>query len=401
MRILFVSNYYPPIHSGGYELRAQLMADAFAKRGHSVQVLTSTDSVDAPRIEGHVRRQLPIYNHQQWKLKTWQYWQIEQQTRRIVQQTLRDFRPDVIYIWNMWHVPITACTTLEASHIPIIYQIDHNWLLEGERDNFWLYRWQQSVTSWRVALRNRLLQPLIQATGIPTRQRLRLDEIIFISSYRQQEHEKALPVGKNHLVYTGIPMPAQTRQRTDFDHLRLLFVARYLLPMKGVHTALEAFSQLASPHITLDIYGEYHEAFPDYNAQLAAQIEADEHVTLCGLLSHDDLVRIYQQYDALLFCSNSAEGMPLVIVEAFATGVPVIGSPAGGAAEMLMPEASLTYAINDATALADHIQRLHSDSNLWHTLSTGARHTAETVFNVQRALDETEAILEAAAHRKQ
>ena len=49
MKILLISNLYPPNAIGGYERLCAMIAEALASRGHAVQVLTSGPRGDRPR----------------------------------------------------------------------------------------------------------------------------------------------------------------------------------------------------------------------------------------------------------------------------------------------------------------------------------------------------------------
>src|SRR5437868_9212139 len=66
MKVLVLTNMYPPHHYGGYELSCRDVMDRFRARGHDVTVLTSTVRVggvaDPPdeRSRG-VRRDLQLY----------------------------------------------------------------------------------------------------------------------------------------------------------------------------------------------------------------------------------------------------------------------------------------------------------------------------------------------------
>jgi hypothetical protein len=60
MRLLFVSNRYPPHLTGGYEVVAQLVADGLRKRGHQIDILTSIYGVKQKVVEDNVHRLLHL-----------------------------------------------------------------------------------------------------------------------------------------------------------------------------------------------------------------------------------------------------------------------------------------------------------------------------------------------------
>ncbi|MFQ5772284.1 MAG: hypothetical protein ACE5HX_17245, partial [bacterium] len=58
MRILVISNLYPPYFVGGYELGCRDVVDGLKARGHHVKVLTSTYGVNKPEHDSEVYRWL-------------------------------------------------------------------------------------------------------------------------------------------------------------------------------------------------------------------------------------------------------------------------------------------------------------------------------------------------------
>lgn len=73
------------------------------------------------------------------------------------------------------------------------------------------------------------------------------------------------------------------------------------------------------PLLTFDIYGAGGEE--QRLRQIIDQAKAGDYITLCG---HQDLARVYQQYEAYLSASKS-EGFGLTLLEAIASGLPLIG----------------------------------------------------------------------------
>jgi len=59
MRILVISNMYPPHYHGGLELTTKDIVDGLSSLDHVVHVLTSTYKVDRPQTERNVWRWLP------------------------------------------------------------------------------------------------------------------------------------------------------------------------------------------------------------------------------------------------------------------------------------------------------------------------------------------------------
>ncbi|MEP6729724.1 MAG: glycosyltransferase family 1 protein [bacterium] len=89
------------------------------------------------------------------------------------------------------------------------------------------------------------------------------------------------------------------------------------------------------------------------------------------------LPALYASCDAFVFASVT-ETLGLVILEAMASGLPVIAAPAGGVKDSLRHhENGLAYAPGDARAFSWAMQRIAEDSTLRDRLAVGARRTAE------------------------
>jgi glycogen(starch) synthase len=108
MRLLFVSNLYPPYDIGGYEKHCREVTEGLCRRGHHVQVLTSRHGVAAPVQEGHIRHALFLESNLQ------RYEPIHFFTRRRGQErcnasepraVIASVVPDAILFWGMWNLP--------------------------------------------------------------------------------------------------------------------------------------------------------------------------------------------------------------------------------------------------------------------------------------------------------
>ena len=106
MRILFLSNFFPPARPGGYTQWCHEVAERLAERGHNVGVLTSRyEREKAPvgeqniyrlfHLEGDLDYYEPIHFFTQWKKQ-------HRENLACLENTVRDFAPDLIFVWGMW-----------------------------------------------------------------------------------------------------------------------------------------------------------------------------------------------------------------------------------------------------------------------------------------------------------
>lgn len=137
--------------------------------------------------------------------------------------------------------------------------------------------------------------------------------------------------------------------------------------------------------------------------EAALRAQADQHVTFLGNLDRSTILpRLYASADAFLF-SSQTETLGLVILEAMASGLPVVAAPSGGVADHLRSDQNgLAYAPGDVDAMAAAIVRLADSIGLRRRLARGARQTAEAL-SWEVELDRLDAsyreVCERAAHR--
>ena len=167
------------------------------------------------------------------------------------------------------------------------------------------------------------------------------------------------------------------RRLNEWDHKFVLLHVGRLAAEKGVHRILDAFriarALLPVGSVRLVIAG----GGPD---EAALRRAAPPDVTFLGVLDHKRaLPELYASADAFVFASLT-ETLGLVVLEAMASGLPVIATPAGGVADHLRDgENGLAFPANDVDAMAHAMVRLAMDEKLRKDLARGARRSAEAL----------------------
>lgn len=188
---------------------------------------------------------------------------------------------------------------------------------------------------------------------------------------------------------------------TSFDKsakVRALGVGR-LVPKKGFDVLVEACAilQRRSFNFETTIVGEHGEQEADLRRQIEAHGLQDQ-VRFTGPM---DQARLYAEYQtADLFClpcrvldNGDRDGLPNVLMEAMACGLPVITTPVSGIPEIIHDGHNGTLIPpNDAEALANAIQRLSSDSMLARNLGRAGRLTVLEHFDGHKTAVELAAL---------
>lgn len=185
--------------------------------------------------------------------------------------------------------------------------------------------------------------------------------------------------------FTEVPAAPGTRQPGPF---RLLFVGR-LSPQKNLPRLLKAVSQVRSD-VELTVVGS-GTSQPIVEG-LIAELGLDN-VRLVGEQHGAELVEHYHRADALVLTSDR-EGMPLVLLEAMATGLPVIATDVDGVRSTLGDAGLLVPP--DPGAIARAIDRLSGDDALREDLANRSWVRSAT-FGWDRAVDALEDLYTAVA----
>src|SRR5215210_2495475 len=104
MRILVISNFYPPHFIGGYEIGCRDVVEELKARGHQARVLTSTYGVGVPRHDGGVYRWLEAdfeSDAQAGVRGLIKLLRRESVNRRAINRLCKRFKPDLVYAWNL------------------------------------------------------------------------------------------------------------------------------------------------------------------------------------------------------------------------------------------------------------------------------------------------------------
>lgn len=150
------------------------------------------------------------------------------------------------------------------------------------------------------------------------------------------------------------------------------FVVAYvgrLAPEKGVHVAIDAMrrvmSEVAAPEgpegpkrarVTFALAGDG----PD---EERCRATAPSGTWFAGSLSGTELSAFYASADAFVFPSLT-ETFGNVVLEAMASGVPVIAPDTGATLELANDDTALTFRANDPVSLAQRVMRLRDDATL-------------------------------------
>jgi glycosyltransferase involved in cell wall biosynthesis len=167
----------------------------------------------------------------------------------------------------------------------------------------------------------------------------------------------------------------------------VLGTACRLAPQKGLPYLLDAMSAVVarSPRLVrLDIAGE-GSLREDLDAKVAA-LGLREHVRFLGFVA--DMPAFYRSIDAFVLSAVSDEGLPLVVLEAMASGLSVVATDVGGTKEALRDGVDgRIVPPRDVTALAKALLEIIASDSLCQSMGARARDHVCQSFSMEAQVE--------------
>ena len=363
MRILVISNLYPPVVEGGYERECFGVVEHL-RRDHEVLVVTSDRDRRSAPADPNVRRVLPLLSrdwHGSLRAPT-----ASLSAARTIRSAIREFRPDLVYVWNGALLPAAAVLTAARSGVPMAFRICEYWFtfLEGSHDQFVRHllpgdRGLRAVWARLIRVVNRhpalRLDPL---ASFPA-------SVSWNSGFLRDHTEVPTCVTPSHeeVLFPALPQTDRfaTLERRPSAEPMIAMIGR-LVPEKGVEVAIRALASVRSEHsieARLILAGPVDPAVKDEFDRLVVQLGIREHVDFAGTLDTEGLASLLATANAVVVPPTWDEPAGLVPVEAALARVPVVASRSGGIPELFRDgEHVLMFEIGDAERCAELLARI-------------------------------------------
>lgn len=329
MRILFVHNRYLQ-SAGGEDTTVNAEVDLLLSKGHAVKVLYF-DNTAQTGISSKIKSGLGAVYNRSSALR--------------LKEEIRQFAPDVIHVHNFFFTASPA--VIIAAHkqqIPLVVTIQNYRLICANalllRNNSVCELCVHHTFPWygvkykcyhESAVESAVVGLMGSVHKMAGTWKKKVDTYIVparFMKWRLENSSLRLDTGLIKVKRNFIDDPGAGRfeQRDNF----FLFVGR-LAAEKGIAVLLNAFRALPDTHIVIAGDG------PDKEA-LVREFGGLPNVRFVGKKTKEEVIGLMKSCRALIFPSIWYEGLPLTIIEALATGTPVIASRLGAMEEMISDE---------------------------------------------------------------
>ncbi|MCZ7403143.1 MAG: glycosyltransferase family 4 protein [Candidatus Methanoperedens sp.] len=186
---------------------------------------------------------------------------------------------------------------------------------------------------------------------------------------------KTSPNQEISVIYNGIDT---SEFKPDFNktdnshHLRIVCVSR-LIKRKGIKYLIEAIGKLKDKSIKLNLVGEGNQE--EELKKLSKNLGISNMIEFKGYIGHEKITEIYKNCDIFILPSMN-EGMSNALLEAMASGLPIIVTATGGTSELLERN-GVVVPIGDSSAIAQAISELMDNPEKRRRMGIKSREIAE------------------------
>jgi colanic acid/amylovoran biosynthesis glycosyltransferase len=211
-------------------------------------------------------------------------------------------------------------------------------------------------------------------------------ETEFSTQYLQSKFPQS--AGKIHRVYNGLNLDPFRPANPDVGSLKIIAIGR-LIPKKGFGILIEAFNILIAKGLKMRcrIVGAGPEHVP--LRQLVDRLALGKFVELSGPKAQPEIVELLADSNLFVFPAvedktGDRDNLPTVIIEAMASGLPVVATGLGGIGEIVTHQANgLIVPERDVDALADAIAFMAEHPDLRKRYGQNGLATVKEKFRVE------------------
>ncbi len=406
MKILAISNLFPPAYIGGYELGCSRVLQGLEKRGHTFQVLTSEYQAEQFKEakETQVERLLPhpfvvqpatarpLVRLLKSAYREWQ-------SQRAFRRSLQTFKPDVVYFWNLGGLSASLPQIALDQGVPVAFYVSDDWICRflKEPTAWYKYTRNQPASPLRKSIKT-LLASILRPLGLASVSSLPANATYQFTSrhIRDEALQAGLVAAHPAVIYWGVdPASFTPAPKPPQKTVKLLFAGQ-LMPHKDPATAIEALEKTISACPDLDIRLSLAGKGSDdaYLAKLRTMADAEKlrgRIAFLGPLDQEKLAQAYREHDIFLFPSRWSEPFSIALLEALSSGLAVVATATGGTPEAIHDgQNGLLFKAGDSTACANALEKLARDPSLRNQIAQAGRATVMERFALSQMIDTIE-----------
>jgi glycosyltransferase involved in cell wall biosynthesis len=422
LKLLLTVHHFPPNFIGGVELISLRTARWMKDHGFDVEVISveevgagnsGTWSVKEEDFEGIHTLRLSLPRFERYTQESYRHHGIGEWFGEFLERS----EPDVVHVQSSYLLSGVMIEVAKSRSIPTVVSLHDYWYLcprinlthpngsncsgpAPEKCQWCLmtekrrYRWLDAVTLGGAGTAYMTVAGALGPRGYRTdgggrmnidqRNKYLLKQLNAADAIVTQSHflrdlmvDNGLSPELTKLIPCGVDVARQTDPGLEQDAaaFRIGYLGN-IFPAKGVHLLITAFKSLPNPGdppLELHIHGD-HRRFPSYQRRIESLIDGDPRIHLHGRYDNAEIGAIFGSLDVLVVPSMWFEIGPLVTLEAFGAGVPVIAADIPNLNHQITDGVDgLLYRNGDHRDLADKLRSMVDSEGLRSKLRAGIK----------------------------
>ena len=391
LRMITVSNYYPPNTMGGAEIIAHHQLKALEAEKLATGIAFSLDTTESRRYgdvsmekwDGITVIRVSVDSRQSDPAGITFY---NPDINEVFRELCGMIRPEVVHIHNLINMSLGIVDIARENGAKIVFTLHDNWgfcykntMLDNEgklcEDPFRCERCREvfETKEWRI--------PMAVRWDWFRRTIEKADAFISPSEYLARSYIRAgFDAWKTHVLWNGIDYAIYAgTERVPSDEVRITY-AGYFGSHKGVEVLIRAVASNKDRKIRLNLVGNGAEE-PHYR-RLAGELGIGDRIRYWGRVPNEEMAKVFRETDIYCLPSVWPENQPVSITEAMASGVPVIASNLGGSRELVQDGVTGYLAeAGNAEDLAAKIRAMCDDAEMREQMGqAGQKRMAENDY---------------------
>ena len=179
------------------------------------------------------------------------------------------------------------------------------------------------------------------------------------------------------------------RRKQSGEPIKILTVGR-LVEKKGHEYTIRAIAKIVKKHKNIRYIIAGDGPLRDKLEDLVTKLEIGKYVKFLGAVEQNEILKLYQQAHIFVLSSVTAsdgnkEGIPVVLMEAQATGLPVISTIHSGIPEVVLDgKSGFLVPERDVNALAERLNYLIEHPELWPEMGFAGRKFVEEKYDIKK-----------------
>lgn len=350
MKIVILSDDFPPESVGGADIIASNLANALLTMGHEVSVITNT-KIKENQGKKIVEQGLRIYRvYSNYSIRFRAYTSLyNPRVIKHIENILKEINPDIIHSHNVHRHLSYYSLVLANKYSKAVFLTMHD-----------LMSVHYGKLGSHIDKNGKVVVDPITPLKQLSQQKFRYNPLrnLFIK-YCLRKVNKIFAVSKSlknvlesqgilniEVLHNGIKTSdwvidegklLDFKEKYSLQNKKVLFFAGRLTEIKGGVVALEALEKISSKieNVVLLVVGE-KDGWGKKMLEEAEKMGIDKKVVFTGWVPHEDIRYAYSSSNVVLVLSRYLDPFPTINLEAMATSKPVIGTIFGGTPEAVL-----------------------------------------------------------------